>query len=187
MMNDPYGVLGISQNASDEDVKTAYKSLVMQYMNSERKLAELNAAYDAIMNLRRGSTGGDNFHEVRVLINQGNYAKAEELLINQDSSRAEWNFLMGTICYAKGWLNDSYRYFKTAAETEPGNAEYNSALKRMDMNKNGYMNGGNPGYNTSDRNSPACGGGCSTCDFCQGLICMDCCCECMGGDCISCC
>ena len=32
----------------------------------------------------------------------------------------------------------------------------------------------------------ACGG-CNACDMCSSLICADCCCECMGGDLISCC
>ena len=30
-------------------------------------------------------------------------------------------------------------------------------------------------------------GSCDACDMCSGLICADCCCECMGGDLISCC
>ncbi len=29
--------------------------------------------------------------------------------------------------------------------------------------------------------------GCSACDVCYGLMCADCCCECLGGDLISCC
>ena len=45
-----------------------------------------------------------------------------------------------------------------------------------------HANGYGGGYNMSGGN-----GGCSTCDICQGLICADCCCECMGGDLISCC
>ena len=30
-------------------------------------------------------------------------------------------------------------------------------------------------------------GSCNACDVCQGLVCADCCCECMGGDLIPCC
>ena len=44
-----------------------------------------------------------------------------------------------------------------------------------------YCHGG--GYNTGSYG----GGGCSACDLCSGLICADCCCECMGGDLIRCC
>ena len=42
--------------------------------------------------------------------------------------------------------------------------------------------GGYGGYNPGGQM-----GGCTACDICNGLICADCCCECMGGDLISCC
>ena len=42
--------------------------------------------------------------------------------------------------------------------------------------------GGYGGYNPNGQM-----GGCTACDVCNGLICADCCCECMGGDLISCC
>lgn len=53
---DPYKVLGISPNASDEEVKKAYRSLTKKYHpdlnqndpNAEKKYAEINAAYDMI-------------------------------------------------------------------------------------------------------------------------------------------
>lgn len=183
-MNDPYKVLGISVGDTDEQVKNAYRNLVQQNMNNEAKLAELNSAYDAIMNKRRGNFSNAGFNEVRRLIQSGNYSEAESVLMGLDSSRGEWNFLMGSICYGKGWLNESYNYFAKAVELEPNNTEYTSALKNMNERRNGYMNGSpnQAGYNTSNRNF-----GCGPCDVCQGLICADCCCECCGGDCIPCC
>ena len=62
---------------------------------------------------------------------------------------------------------------------DPGNAEYREALNRMNRYAGGF--GQNP-YRTGDNM-----GGCSDCDVCQGLVCADCCCECMGGDLIRCC
>ena len=47
--------------------------------------------------------------------------------------------------------------------------------------RSGVYGGYNPNMSTSGV------GGCNACDMCQGLICADCCCECMGGDLISCC
>lgn len=184
MINDPYKVLGLSSNATNEQVKNAYRILVQQNMNNEKKLAELNSAYDAIMNNRRGNTGNEGYNEVRRLIKQGSYNDAESVLMGLDSSKAEWSFLMGSICYGKGYLNDAYTYFAKAAEIEPNNAEYSAAFKSMNEKKNGYMNGSSnqAGYNTFNNTS-----GCGFCNTCQGLICADCCCECMGGDCIPCC
>ena len=57
-MSDPYKVLGLSPNASDEEVKKAYKTLAKKYHpdvagnnpEAARKMQEINAAYDQIIN-----------------------------------------------------------------------------------------------------------------------------------------
>lgn len=65
-MNDPYGVLGISSSASDEEVKRAYRELARKYHPdnyqnnplselAEEKMKEINQAYDAITKMRSGN------------------------------------------------------------------------------------------------------------------------------------
>ena len=57
-MNDPYRVLGVSPDASDEEIKRAYRRLAKKYhpdrnpgdQEAARKMQEVNAAYEAIKN-----------------------------------------------------------------------------------------------------------------------------------------
>ena len=69
MMDDPYKVLGVTPQTSDDDVKRAYRELARKYhpdnyINNpladlaEARMKEINEAYDMIMNERSGKAGG---------------------------------------------------------------------------------------------------------------------------------
>ena len=71
-MYDPYGVLGVSRNASEEEIKKAYKALSRRYhpdanvnnpnkAQAEEKFKEIQGAYQQIMKERTSGYGGPNY------------------------------------------------------------------------------------------------------------------------------
>ena len=65
-MNDPYQILGVSEKATDEEVKKAYRDLARKYHPdnyhdnpladlAQEKMKEINAAYEEITRQRSGS------------------------------------------------------------------------------------------------------------------------------------
>jgi len=204
-MRDPYEVLGVPSTATDDEVKTAYRNMARKYHPdnytdnplsdlAQEKMQEINEAYDTIVRLRKGSGsagssanggyrapggGASRYGDIRQMITQNRIADAEMLLdgIQSYARDAEWFFLKGSVLYKKGWLEEAYTHFATACRMDPGNMEYRQAYNRVAQSRQ------TGGYRTADVN----GQGCNTCDVCTTLYCADCCCECMGGDCIRCC
>lgn len=200
-MKNPYEILGVSKNATDEEIKNAYRELARKYHPDNyvdnplsdlagEKMKEINDAYDSIMNTRKGNgkkgytdytNPNSKFADIRSLIMQGRLDDAQMLLDGVPLSErdAEWHFLNGSVLYKRGWFNDAYSNFATAVRMEPANEEYRQALNNLQrQGAGGYSNPYRTGNNM---------GGCSSCDVCSSLICADCCCECMGGDLIPCC
>ena len=176
---------------------------------AQEKMKEINEAYDQIQRQRKqqqqsysgqasanrgysnagysrqsySGQGRSQFADIRQLLNSNRLSEAEELLegIPQQRRDAEWYYLRGRVFYVHGWLDQAYSYYTRAVQMNPGNAEYQTALNQLMWQRNTGTNRQGP-YRTQGQAN-----GCSGCDMCSGLICADCCCECMGGDLISCC
>ena len=208
-MNNPYKVLGVSEDASQEEIRTAYLKLVKKYHPDKytdtdlkelanEKLVEINEAYEAVTK-KNGSTqaagsgaysnygysghgstysgpGAADFARARAFINQNNLQAAKQVLDTISVRNAEWYYLYGIIYLRQGWYDRANEYISRAYHQEPGNPEYANAYNTLRTTGSPYTRP-SAGYDSS----------CSGCDVCSGLLCADCCCECMGGDLIRCC
>ena len=208
-MTNPYKVLGVNEGATNEEIRAAYLSLVKKYhpdkytdpdmkQLANEKLKEINEAYDQLTKnpgktassgysgaaYGAGGHGGsysgpeaDRFVRARSLINAGNLDGAKTILDSIQTRNADWYYLYGIIYLRQGWYDKAREFLGRAYRMEPGNAEYAQAYNTLRYTGNPYSR---PRQSTSY-------GNCSACDICSGLMCADCCCECMGGDLIRCC
>ncbi len=209
-MKNPYDILGVSPLASDEEVKTAYRTLARKYHPdnyadgvdfktedgeevhdrawAEAQMKEINAAYDDILMARGGKSfqnGNPDYSFIRALFAQKRFAEAESTLdaMEPHGRGAEWHFLKSICLDARGMSSDAMNELNIACQMDPNNTEYTRSREIYRQRAQQYGNA----YRTQGAR-PA--GGADTtatlCNCCSNLILADCCCECMGGDLCSC-
>ena len=201
-MRDPYEVLGVSPDSSDDEVKRAYRDLARKYHPdnyqnnpladlAEEKMKEINQAYDAITRARSGGgasyggsasqsqsgygygygggyqqrsqgSSGQVFYRARQAVSSNDLDGAEQLLQGADRN-GEWYFLMGSIAYRRGWLDEARQNYQIAVQMDPGNMEYRQALALMQRGGYGYQ-------------PDMVGGQCDGMDCCTAMMCMNCLC-----------
>ena len=199
-MRDPYKTLGVLQSATDDEIKKAYYKLARKYhpdnftdasksTAAAEKMKEINEAYDEIKRMRSGSSSGgahytsdtdgrDVLVRVREYINTGRFTEANAVLdsVDRESRGAEWNFLKACILIRYNRYYDAQRLLELACRMDPSNTEYRETLDRLlDMTAYG---GAQQTY--SD------GMGCSVCDICMHILCINSLCNCCGGNFIRC-
>ena len=212
-MKDPYVVLGVAPGATDEEVKNAYRNLARKYHPdnyddnnplkelAKEKMQEINAAYDEIQrdrseSERSSSSYSDSYSynsyyssssdgvyaTARQKINERKYREAESILagVSDFDRTADWHFLMSVCLMQRGKTADAMRELELACSMDPSNLEYQKAKEMFNTSGSRY---GSTYYNEPRRGRSSSD---DACDCCMNLICLDCLCECMGGDFISC-
>ena len=136
-MRDPYEVLGISPNATDEEVKTAYRNLARKYHPdnyannplsdlAQEKMQEINEAYDTIVRTRSQQGGGyrapnggaSRYGDVRNMIMQNRIMDAEMLLDYLKITGAETKFLIKEPEEITFTIEQEQEYIKNQNESE---------------------------------------------------------------------
>lgn len=197
MVNNPYEVLGVPRNASNDEVKKAYRQLCKKYHPdsyvdnpladlAEEKFKEVQAAYEQIMKEREGggysySTSGQaqsssqetvELQAARNFINNRRFHEALNVLSNIGNRNAMWYYYSAIANMGIGNNLVAVDHAKQAAALEPNNMEYVNFANQLQFRGQQYQTMGG-GYG---RQSFGTG------NLCCDLWCMDTMCECMGGD-----
>ncbi|RZT02596.1 J domain-containing protein [Cuneatibacter caecimuris] len=202
-MSNPYEVLGVSPNASNDEIKKAYRDLSRKYHPdsyannplaglAEEKFKEIQEAYNQIMKEREGGYGGGSYG--RAGSGGGNYSSS-----NQDDveMQAVYNYINSrhyqeALSLLSRMSNRSARWYYCSAIANAGVG--NNVLAMDHAKQASSMEPGNREYSNLV-NQLQYGGqqyqqmsygygrpGFGTGNFCCDLMIADTCCECMGGD-----
>ena len=141
-----YEILQVSENATDEEIKEAYRALKMKY-NEERwqdgeagnqaarMLEKVDAAYEEIMRERREKRREDGgksaLDEVADLIRAGDLSGAQSKLDGFNERSAEWHYLQSVVFYKKNWINESKKQLEIAMQLDGGNPKYREAYEKL--------------------------------------------------------
>ena len=170
-MQDPYRVLGVSPQATDEEVKKAYRALAKKYhpdvnngsSEAEARMKEVNEAYSTVMKWRREGTnayghgntygggqgyGGEAYgsanphmQAARNYIRSGHYEEAMRVLETVMERNAEWYYLCGEASLGLGNRVAALNYARQAVSMNPNSFEYRALLSRLEGGARYYQTG----------------------------------------------
>lgn len=204
-MKDPYKVLGVSRDATDDEIKKAYRELAKKYHPDNyadspladlvsEKMKEINEAYDTIQKERAGGASGygssSGYGYTGGYDNTYSYANTKfarvRTLINE-GNYAEAEIILDSVPSAERGAEWNFlkgcvllqrgHYFDAQRMLETAcYMDPNNMEYRAALNRIKRTAGSHGGYTVSTSDKS-----CDLCDICSALICLDCLCG--GGPC----
>ncbi len=166
---DPYLVLGLKNDATQEQVENAYRTLRRKYeelrfkegeegANASRALGELDRAYaDCMDDLQRRvsyTQSGSSLGAVEELIKQGKLDEAQAKLDTVDSRDAEWHYVQAIIYFKRNWHVESKKQLEIALTLDPDNQKYKSSHTKLTAMINNANAGNAAGGAGADQANP---------------------------------
>ena len=200
-MLDPYSILGVSRDATDEEIKKAYRRLSRKYhpdaninnpnkAQAEEKFKEIQQAYDQIMKEREFGTGAGNYGGFGGAQNSSTYQDEEAMRRQAAANYVQSGYYQEAlnVLSSLGQRNGQWYYLSAMANMGIGNnvkalndireavrLEPNNSQYRMLLQR---MEGGGTWY--QEMQSPFGGMPSQDGDFCMKLclanmVCNLCC------------
>ena len=167
MIDDPYKILGVSPDASDEDIKRAYRRLAKKYhpdlnpgdTEAARKMQEVNAAYEHIKNpekaqqsggygggyydpfggyRQQNQTGSDYQQAAYQYIRFGRFQEALNVLNRTAERNARWYYLSALANDGLGNQVTALEHIRRAVSMEPDNYEDIRVLEEIEHGGHAY-------------------------------------------------
>ena len=148
-MQTPQELLGVSQEASVSEIRSAYRALARRWHpdrfapGPERdwageKMAQINSAYRDLLRAARSreDADADKLTRVKALIADGRLSTARELLMGMPTRCAEWNYLFGAVLLRLGEYEKAVLYFGVAAHQKPHDKQYRTAYMSAEAIRN---------------------------------------------------
>ena len=208
-MKDPYQILGVSPQATDDEVKAAYRALARKYHPDKyrdtdlaematEKMKEVNAAYEDIQKMRAAKSSG-----------QGSYGQNTYGGAGYGGTTGTGGSTANPYLHARRLINmrrvmEAEQVLATVPAAERG-AEWHYLMGTIAYHRGFFvdaqqyfdtacgMDPENAEYRMAQEQlrgrAAGFGGGrttgssCSLCDICCAFMCADCCCDAMGPRC----
>jgi molecular chaperone DnaJ len=163
MIQDPYKVLGVSRDATEEEITKAYRRLAKKYHpdlnpgdeSAEKRMMEINEAYDMI---KKGGNSYSNYDRTssynrsgysraglspldsaEAYLRNGMYDQAMYILNNIHDHTARWYYLSSIANAYAGNIVIAVKYAETAVQMEPNNQTYRLLVERLKSGETTYF------------------------------------------------